>query len=61
MIPFPNNIAIESMTLRDYFAAMAMQGLMNADSKFEFSVFDIAEIAYTQADVMLKEREKDAQ
>ena len=61
MIPFPNNIAIESMTLRDYFAAMAMQGMMAADSKFECSVLDIADIAYTQADAMLKERTKDAQ
>jgi len=61
MIPFPNNVAIESMTLRDYLAAMAMQGLLAADSKFECSVLDIAEIAYTQADAMLNERTKDAQ
>jgi hypothetical protein len=57
----PSNIvAVQEMTLRDYFAAMAMQGMMAADSKFECSVFDIADIAYAQADAMLKER-KNAQ
>jgi hypothetical protein len=61
MIPFSLNLATEVMTLRDYFAALAMQGMMAADSKFECSVLDIADIAYTQADAMLKERAKDAQ
>lgn len=51
----------EEITLRDYFAALAMQGMMAADSKFECSVLDIAEIAYAQADAMLKERAKNAQ
>ena len=60
MIPFPNNVVIEVMTLRDYFACMAMQGLLAADSKFECSVLDIADIAYAQADAMLQER-KNAQ
>ena len=61
MIPFSLNLATEVMTLRDYFAALAMQGLLAADSKFECSVLDIADIAYAQADAMLKERTRNAQ
>jgi hypothetical protein len=57
MIPFPNNVAIESMTLRDYFAALAMQGLLACEKYCDFSCKDIAEIAYKQADEMLEERE----
>ena len=48
------------LTLRDHFAALAMQGLLAADNSFELSCKDIAEIAYKQADEMLEEREKDA-
>jgi hypothetical protein len=48
-----------SMTLRDYFAAKAMQGLLSgllADSQdLEWAV--IARNAYWQADAMLKARE----
>lgn len=43
---------IPGMTLRDYFAAKAMQQLM----KGEFFC-DTAEMAYAMADAMLKERE----
>jgi hypothetical protein len=49
------------LTLRDYFAALAMQGMLAADSKFECSVLQIADIAYAQADAMLKERTRNAQ
>jgi hypothetical protein len=48
------------LTLRDHFAALAMQGLLAADIDFDWSCQDIAEVAYKQADEMLKEREKDA-
>ena len=45
----------DGMTLRDYFAAKAMQGLMS--STMEWPEEAIAEAAYRQADAMLKARE----
>jgi hypothetical protein len=47
----------EGLDLRDYFAARAMQGLLAADTGFTMYSANIAEIAYTQADAMLKARE----
>lgn len=44
------------MTLRDYFAAMAMQGLL-ASTKTS-SVWVIVDDAYAMADAMLTERSK---
>jgi hypothetical protein len=41
------------MTLRDYFAAKAMQGLMDAAMPMP----EIADAAYEMADAMLKARE----
>jgi hypothetical protein len=43
----------EGMTLRDYFAAKAMQGLMDAAMPMP----EIAAEAYEMADAMLKARE----
>lgn len=46
------------MTLRDYFAAKAMQGLVSSPHcRNEFSATQKAEVAYTIADEMLKARE----
>lgn len=46
------------MTLRDYFAAKAMQGI-DANAQFSKSTAtDIARWSYEQADAMLAEREK---
>jgi hypothetical protein len=42
------------MTLRDYFAAAAMQALITAGRGLK----DAAEVAYLHADQMLKERAK---
>ena len=42
------------MTLRDYFAAKAMQGLMDAAMPMP----EIADAAYAMADAMLKARQK---
>lgn len=42
----------EGMTMRDYFAAKAMQGLMDAAMPMP----EIAEAAYDMADAMLKAR-----
>ena len=50
----------EGMTLRDYFAAKAMQGYAQysaANSKSVFSDQQLAEDAYLIADAMLKARE----
>lgn len=45
------------MTLRDFFAAKAMQGLL-ADSELKASMDEFAERAYAVADAMLKARQQ---
>ena len=48
----------DGMTLRDYFAAKAMQGMFSADtSKSTIPVEKKARFAYEMADAMLKEKE----
>jgi len=47
----------QGMTLRDYFAAKAMQGLLTAEIVGEYSNEHVAEIAFMLADAMLKARE----
>jgi hypothetical protein len=46
------------MTLRDYFAAKAMQGLLSARNPVITNIGGIAEAAYEMADAMLAERNK---
>ena len=46
------------MTLRDYFAAKAMQGMLAEDGGGAFNNRELAEFAYLVADEMLKAREK---
>jgi len=53
--PKPEN-ALWIMTLRDYFAAAAMQGML-ADAEGE-SNDSIARYSYDLADAMIREREK---
>lgn len=48
----------EGMTLRDYFAAKAMQGVWARGGNMGGMEYVIAEAAYRQADAMLAEREK---
>jgi len=48
----------DGMTLRDYFAAKAMTGLLTAEIVGEYSNEHVAEIAYRIADAMLKAREE---
>jgi len=48
-------MAEDGMTLRDYFAAKAMQGMMT-DPDLSISVHKVAEWAYAQADAMLEAR-----
>jgi hypothetical protein len=47
----------DGMTLRDYFAAKAMTGLLTAEIVGEYSNEHVAEISYVIADAMLKARE----
>ena len=62
--PCPQGVppSLGGMTLRDYFAAKAMQGIFasNTERDHEDShIFDaVAEAAYLQADAMLAAREK---
>ena len=51
-----NKISNSGMTLRDYFAAKAMQALLNDSPILNYD--NIAEMAYKQANSMLEEREK---
>lgn len=46
------------MTLRDYFAAKAMQGLIASNTNAIFDPKIVAESAYAIANAMLKEREE---
>lgn len=55
----PGMIGKEGMSLRDYFAAKAMQGIIASPlHKLGEGRNDIAEAAYVMADEMLIEREK---
>jgi hypothetical protein len=46
------------MTLRDYFAAKALQALIPNSNGDDGELWDAAEDAYAYADAMLKERDK---
>ncbi len=61
--PYPNYVSGKGMTLREYMAAKAMQGLiagaMADGSTFELQAVPlIAKGAYLMADAMLKEGDK---
>ena len=47
----------EGMTLRDYFAAKAMQGIVANPNAQGMSYREISDRAFAQADAMLKARE----
>ena len=57
---FPTGTGYQGMTLRDYFAAKALQGLLADPNAFEDTGLGIeneyAEQAYVYADAMLKAR-----
>jgi hypothetical protein len=54
---FTNNHAV-SMTLRDYFAAKAMQGIVSRGIVSDVPIEKYTENAYIMADAMMKERTK---
>lgn len=47
----------EGMTLRDYFAAKAMEALILEVADWKYMPNEISKFAYIQADAMLKARE----
>jgi hypothetical protein len=51
------NYGQDGMDLRDYFAAQALQGLLN-EAHSDFNDTAIAELSYSLADAMMKAREK---
>lgn len=53
---FPHGLSQDGMTLRDYFAAKAMEKLLTADSVWVFEI--TARQCYQMADAMIAEREK---
>lgn len=54
---FPPDVA-KGMTLRDYFAAKAMQGIISSgDADFGTEIDEMAQGSYAMADAMLKARE----
>lgn len=56
--PMYEEVQHGGMTLRDYFAAKAMQSLIIWDADNNMCEGMISQRAYRQADAMLKEREK---
>ena len=58
-IAFADGWAARGMTLRDYFAAAAMQGMLAACTGWsEAQQERLAKCSYAMADAMLKAREK---
>jgi hypothetical protein len=47
---------LQGMTLRDYFAAKAMQSYLNGDDRDSFTYDEWAKASYQMADAMLKAR-----
>ena len=55
----PHSYHVEGMTLRDWFAGMAMQGFIAAWGQHDVTDFiEIAHDAYNMADAMLHRREQ---
>lgn len=51
-------MGVEGMTLRDYFAARAMSGILTTPTEGELDPTVLASMAYEYADAMLAERQK---
>lgn len=54
----PNNFNIEGMTLRDYFAAKTLQGLVSHPNYDGEMCHNAVKESYLMADAMLRERVK---
>lgn len=57
--PYPEEVSVttDDMTIRDYFAAAAMQGICAHPDTWGLTVPQIASRAYEMADAMLRARE----
>jgi hypothetical protein len=53
--PNPHYNNVYGMTLRDYFAAKAMQGMMS-DPNLDMVCNKVAQLSYNMADAMMKAR-----
>ena len=53
-------VPIQEITLRDYFAAKAMQGMYASHDFPTGAIIDTAEEAYEMADAMLRARKNDS-
>ena len=49
---------ISAITLRDYFAAKAMQAMLSENSGIRYSTDELVKFAYGVADAMLEAREE---
>ena len=47
----------EGLDARDWFAGMAMQGMLSENSGVRYPTNELVEFAYQVADVMMKQRE----
>ena len=52
-----SQIKDKGMTLRDYFAAKAMQGMLSENSSIRYPTDELVDFAYKVADAMMKARE----
>jgi len=48
----------KGMTLRDYFAAKAMQGMLSENSGIRYPTDELVDFAYKVADAMMKARKE---
>lgn len=57
---FPSGFRFYSpgMTLRDYFAAKALNGMIASGNRLSLNRIDVAAIAYDYADAMMEARKK---
>jgi len=60
---FPNDAVKDpfdkaGMTLRDYFAAKAMQGMLSENSGIRYPTDELVDFAYKVADAMMKARKE---
>ena len=57
-VKIPKKIPMRELTLRDYFAAKALQGLLTTVKDEQWLPQDVAVVCYEVADSMMKAREK---
>jgi len=55
--PHENVLSHRGMTLRDYFAGRAMQGMLSENSGIRYPTDELVDFAYKVADAMMKARE----